>query len=171
MYLLGGLAGTVAITLMMNFVDPLITGRSMDIPRMLGTLLGNPHGAGGLILHLFNGVILFPLGFAFISARLPGPAIVKGLLWGTILWALAQVLIVPRLGSGFFGDTAGGPLAVLSSLAGHLVYGGLQGLIGGSQEEPVGPCTPLEDGDRSSETGSPARSEGDIQRRTAQETK
>lgn len=132
---LGGLAGTVAITLMMNFVDPLITGRSMDLVRMLGTMLGDPHGAGGMVLHVFNGVALFPLGFAFLSVRLPGPAVVKGLIWGTILWALAQALVVPMLGSGFFGDTAGGLRAALSSLAGHLVYGGLQGLIAGSRDE------------------------------------
>jgi hypothetical protein len=135
-FFLGGLAGTVAITLMMSFADPLITGRTRDFARMLGTMLGNPHGVGGMVLHVFNGAVLFPLGFAFLSVRLPGPAIVKGLIWGTILWALAQWVVMPELGSGFFGDTAGGLRAALSSLAGHLVYGGLQGIIAGSRDEP-----------------------------------
>jgi hypothetical protein len=130
---LGGLAGTAAITLMMYFVDPLITGRTMDIAQVLGRAIGSPRGAGGMVFHVFNGVILFPLGFAFLSVRLPGPAIVKGLIWGVVLWALAESLIMPMLGSGFFGDTAGGLRAALSSLAGHLVYGGLQGVIAGSR--------------------------------------
>lgn len=133
---LGGLAGTAAITLMMYFVDPLITGRRMDIAQVLGRVIGSPHGAGGMVFHVFNGVVLFPLGFAFLSVRLPGPAIVKGLIWGAILWALAESLVMPMLGSGFFGDTAGGWRAALSSLAGHLVYGGLQGVIAGSRTPP-----------------------------------
>jgi hypothetical protein len=138
---LGGMVGTVAITLMMYKVDPLITGRTMDLARMLGTMIGNPHGAGGMVLHVFNGVILFPMGFAFLSARLPGISVVKGLIWGVILWALAQALVMPMMGSGFFGDTADGLRAALSSLAGHLVYGGFQGLIAGSGDETSArPC-------------------------------
>ena len=53
-------------------------------------MLGDPHGFGGMVFHIFNGVVLFPMGFAFLSVRLPGPAVVKGLIWGTILWALAR---------------------------------------------------------------------------------
>ena len=128
---LGGAAGTVAITLMMYFVAPLITGRSADLIRLLGVEIGNPHWLGGMVLHIFNGVILFPLGFAFLSARLPGPWLVKGLIWGIIVWVLAQGVVMPMMGSGFFGYNAGGPIAAASSLAGHLVYGGLQGLVAG----------------------------------------
>ena len=128
---LGGAAGTVAITLMMYLVDPLITGRSSDLARLLGAELGNPHWVGGLVLHFFNGVILFPLGFAFFAARLPGPWPVKGVIWGTIIWALAQGVVMPISGAGFFGYNAGGLWAAVSSLAGHWVYGGLQGLIAG----------------------------------------
>ena len=128
---LGGAAGTVAITLMMYFVAPLITGRTSDVIQYLGAEIGNPHWLGGLVLHIFNGVILFPLGFAFLSARLPGPWIVKGLIWGIIVWVLAQGVVMPMMGSGFFGYSAGGLPSAASSLAGHLVYGGLQGLIAG----------------------------------------
>jgi len=146
---LGGLAGTTAITLMMYFVDPLITGRTMDIAQILGRVIGSPHGAGGMVFHVFNGVVLFPLGFGFLSARFPGPAIMKGLIWGAILWVMAESLIMPMLGSGFFGDTAGGLRAALSSLAGHLVYGGLQGVIAGSGEPPHEARTRAGDGDQS----------------------
>jgi hypothetical protein len=129
--LLGGAAGTVAITLMMDFADPLITGRSSDLARLLSVEIGNPHWLGGMVLHFFNGAILFPLGFAFLSARLPGPWPVKGLIWGAIVWGLAQGMILTMSGAGFFGYNADGLWGALSSLAGHLVYGGLQGLIAG----------------------------------------
>ena len=127
--LLGGVAGTVAITLMMEFVDPLITGRSSDLARLLRVEVGNPHWLGGMILHFFNGAILFPLGFAFLAARLPGPWPVKGLIWGAIIWTLAQGMLLTMSGASFFGYNADGLKGALSSLAGHLVYGGLQGLI------------------------------------------
>jgi hypothetical protein len=129
--LLGGAAGTVAITLMMYLVDPMITGRSSDLARLLSVELGNPHWLGGMVLHFFNGAILFPLGFAFLSARLPGPWPVKGLIWGAMVWALAQGMMQTMSGASFFGYNADGLRGTLSSLAGHLVYGGLQGLFAG----------------------------------------
>jgi hypothetical protein len=127
--LLGGIAGTVAITMMMYFVDPLITGRSSDLARLLSVEIGNPHWLGGMVLHFFNGAILFPLGFAFFATRLPGPWPVKGVIWGAILWGLAQGMLLTMSGASFFGYNADGLKGALSSLAGHLVYGGLQGLI------------------------------------------
>jgi hypothetical protein len=132
---LGGLAGTAAIALMKDFVGPFITGQRIDLARMLTGTFGDPHVVGGMVFHVFNGVVLFPLGFAFLSVRLPGPGLVKGLVWGAILWAMAEELIMPMLGSGFFGDTGGGWRAALSSLAGYLVYGALQGLIAAPREE------------------------------------
>ena len=132
---LGGLAGTVAITLMKVFVDPLITGHTIDVNDILGTTFGNSHEVGGMVFHVFNRVILFPLSFAFLSVRLPGPTIVKGLAWGAILWVMAEELIMSILGSGFFGDTSGGLWVALSSLSGYLVYGALQGLIAHTRVE------------------------------------
>jgi hypothetical protein len=128
---LGGAAGTVALTLIMFVVDPLLTGRGSDLSRTLGAELGNPHGVGLVVLHFFNGSILFPLGFAFLDEWLPGPWLVKGLIWGTMLWLLAGVLAMPMSGSGFFGYHAGGLRIVAITLAGHLTYGALQGLIAG----------------------------------------
>jgi hypothetical protein len=129
--LLGGLVGTLAITLMVFVVDPILTGRTAGIARLLSSKLGSPHWAGEMAFHLFNGVILYPLGFAFFSGRLPGPRVVKGLIWGFILWILAQGLVIPLMGADSFGSPGGGIMAAISSLANHLVYGGLQGLIAG----------------------------------------
>lgn len=94
-------------------------------------MVSDPHVAGGIALHIFEGAILFPLAFAFLSVRLPGPAVVKGLIWGAVLWLLAQGLLAPTLGCGFLDDRAGNVNAMMSSLIGYLVYGGLQGLIAG----------------------------------------
>ncbi len=90
-----------------------------------------PCAVGNVVLDLFKGAVLFPLAFAFLSVRLPGPAVVKGLAWGAILWLLAQGLLIPALGCGFLGYRGGSVSAATSSLAGYLVYGVIQGLIAG----------------------------------------
>ena len=130
--ILGGFVGTVAITLMMYFVAPRMTGRTMDIARMLGSMLGDNWWAG-MIMHFVNGTIVFPVIFALLLVkRLPGVPIVKGIIWGAILWLLAQAVVMPMMGAGFFSAHAGGMMAVMVSLMGHLVYGGLLGSIAGS---------------------------------------
>jgi uncharacterized membrane protein YagU involved in acid resistance len=121
----------VALTVILFVVDPLLSGQASDFARIIGAELGNPHGVGLLVFHFFNGSILFPLSFAFLDEWLPGPWLVKGLIWGAILWLFAGVLAMPMSGSGFFGYNAGGLRTVATSLAGHLAYGGLQGLIAG----------------------------------------
>jgi hypothetical protein len=131
-FFLGGLTGTAAIMLTLYFADPLIRGQTIDPARMAQMALGNPRGMGRVLIDVFKGVTLFPLVFAFLSVRLPGSAAVKGLIWGALLWALAQVLvIIPELGAGLFGETPNGLEGRLTSLAGYLLYGGLQGLVGG----------------------------------------
>jgi hypothetical protein len=128
---LGGTAGTGALAAIILFVEPLLTGKTAGLARLLGTEIGTPHGVGLIVFHFFNGSVLFPLGFAFLSARLPGPWLVKGLAWGTILWLFAEAVILPISGYGFFGQKAGGPSITAGLLAGLLAYGGLQGAIAG----------------------------------------
>ncbi|MCI0419109.1 MAG: DUF1440 domain-containing protein, partial [Acidobacteria bacterium] len=98
---LGGFVGTVAITLMMYFVAPLMMGMKMDIAEMLGSMLGGSWWAG-LMMHFVNGTIVFPLIYVFaISGRLPGGPTLKGTAWGAVLWILAQVVVMPMMGAGF----------------------------------------------------------------------
>jgi hypothetical protein len=127
---LGGLAGTVVMTVMMYFVAPMMLGRPMDIAAMLGSVLGGSW-ALGMAAHLLNGVVVFPLVFAFLAAGfLPGTATLKGIGWGLVLWLAAQLVVMPMMGAGLFSANAGGMMAVAASLMGHVVYGGLLGWIG-----------------------------------------
>jgi hypothetical protein len=127
--ILGGLAGTVAITLMMYLVAPMMLGHSMDIATMLGSMLGVNWWAG-MVMHLVNGVLIFPLIFTFLLYKLlPGAPVVKGVTWGFALWLLAQVVVMPMMGAGFF---SGGAMHAVGSLMGHIAYGALLGSIGGT---------------------------------------
>lgn len=55
---LGGLAGTAAMTAMMYLVAPMM-GLRMDIAAMLGSMLGGSWIAG-MMMHFVNGAVIFP---------------------------------------------------------------------------------------------------------------
>ena len=61
----------------------------------------------------------------------PGPQLVRGLVYGVLLWAAAVVVVMPIAGAGVLMSNVGGMMAVIAALIGHLVYGGLLGVIAG----------------------------------------
>jgi uncharacterized membrane protein YagU involved in acid resistance len=125
---IAGFAGTVAMTLMMYLVAPMM-GLKMDIAAMLGSLMGG-NWTAGMMLHFTNGSIVFPAIYTYILyARLPGSPAARGTLWGIGLWMLAQVVVMPMMGGGLFSSAMGGMMAVMASLAGHIAYGSLLGAI------------------------------------------
>ena len=137
--IVGGAVGTALLTSMMYFVAPMMTGRAMDIAAMLGSVMGGSW-ALGMMAHLANGVVVFPLIYILgVSQRLPGAPWLRGMAWGIVLWLLAQLVMLPAMGSGFFGARAGGMPSAISSLLGHLVYGLVLGAVAGAPEEARSP--------------------------------
>jgi len=127
----GGFVGTAVMTMMMYYVAPMMMGLEMDIAAMLGSMLGGSWGAG-LAMHFTLGTLVFPLVYArALFGMLPGTPVVRGAVWGFVLFLMAQVIVMPMMGGGFFSANMGGMTAVAGSLMGHLVYGALLGGIGG----------------------------------------
>src|SRR3970040_474890 len=120
--ILGGLVGTVAITFLMYVGGPMMGLPRMDVAAMLGGMLG---GWGmGMAMHILNGTVIFPLIFAYVLyAKWRGSPHLKGILWGLILWVLAQIVVMPMMGAGLFGLRMGGIMPTVGSLMGHVVYG------------------------------------------------
>lgn len=76
---LGGLIGTVVMTLMMMFVPPMMSVQ-MDIAKNLADMMGTSH-AIGMAAHFMLGSFIFPAIYAFLLFRvLPGVPLVKGLI-------------------------------------------------------------------------------------------
>jgi hypothetical protein len=88
--------------------------------------------ASGLLLRLLSGSVLLPLGFLALPAHaLPGPPMLRGMLWAGGLWVALETLVAPRFGAGVFSAELGGVPAALRALAGYLVSGAtLGGLVG-----------------------------------------
>ncbi|MFA5925023.1 MAG: DUF6789 family protein [Methylococcaceae bacterium] len=132
--ILGGMVGTLMMSLMMRFAAPIMVGQSMDIAAMLGNMMGNNY-AMGMATHIMLGVLVFPLIYALLFFRLlPGVPLIKGMTWGLILWLITETMVMPMAGAGFFMTEIGGMNAVMAALMGHLVYGGLLGVIAGKAD-------------------------------------
>lgn len=128
--IIGGIVGTIVMTLMMMYMAPLMTGMLMDIAAMLGGMLGG--WTMGMIAHVIMGVIVFPLIYVLIVYHLiGGPPLVRGLVYGAILWLIAVIVVMPIAGAGVLMSNVGGMMAVIAALIGHRVYGGLLGVIAG----------------------------------------
>jgi uncharacterized membrane protein YagU involved in acid resistance len=128
--ILGGLVGTIVLTMLMYIAAPMMGIPKMDVAAMLGSMLGG--WRMGMVIHFVNGVVLFPLIYAFVLfSKLRGTPILKGILWGVALWLVAGLMVMPMTGAGLFGAANGGLLAAAASLMGHIVYGALLGVIAG----------------------------------------
>jgi hypothetical protein len=126
--------GTVAMTAMMYFIAPMMLGKPMDVAASLGGMLGGSW-AMGMLMHLINGSVIFPLIFAYLLYRyLPGEPWLKGTIWGLILWFVSQALVTPMMGGGIFSAKSGGLMAVMASLLGHAAYGVLLGALAGAAD-------------------------------------
>lgn len=134
--ILGGVAGTAVMTVMMYLVGPTM-GLHMDIAAMLGSVLGGSWAAG-MMMHAVNGALIFPAVYAYaLYDRVPGSPVIKGTVWGVGLWLVAQVMVMPMMGAGLFSSNAGGVMAAMGSLAGHVMYGSVLGVVASTPEPRV----------------------------------
>lgn len=124
--IIAGLTGTAAMTIMSVYVAPMMGLAPMNPADMLAGQMG-----GNMMLgwagHLMLGVV-FAVVYAVVAARLPGPVVARGALFGVLPWLLAQVMVMPMMGMGLF---SGSMKVAVGSLIGHLVYGGVVGLVYG----------------------------------------
>jgi hypothetical protein len=142
-----GFVATVAITLMMYWIPPLMGMPPMDIGTMLGTMLTPQPGPTafwlGMAWHFINGIV-FTLVYAGVLLALQKQSTAgTGAWFGAILWLLGPMLLMSvmmamhplvRAGQmqnpGFFMLNMGmGLMPALFDLVAHLVYGVIAGAI------------------------------------------
>lgn len=129
--ILGGFVGTIAMTMMIYWMAPMM-GVHMDIAGSLAKMMGTSWGMG-LAIHFLNGTIIFSLIYSYLLYRvLPGSPLVRGAIWGAVLWFLMELMVMPMLGAGVFNSQMGGTMTVVGVLIAHLLYGSLLGAIAGS---------------------------------------
>jgi hypothetical protein len=132
-----GLVATKLMTDFMSNVAPHLGLRRVDTAGILSAperqtgseLFDEQESPEGLsvkrqetMVHLLLGGTIFPACYNIVFYRfLPGGKIIKGLLWGTLLWTAGQFVAVPMLGKGPFFLKK--PNAAITYYLAHLVYG------------------------------------------------
>ncbi len=82
----------------------------------------------GWVGHFFIGTVVWGILYAWLRKRLPGAAIVKGLIFGLLAWLVMMIVFMPLAGHGFFG-LAIGWVAPVATLILHLVFGAVLGSV------------------------------------------
>lgn len=134
-----GLVGTGVMSALL-LVEPSVGLPKVAMGQVLSTSLGLTSAhltigpAVGWVLHFLIGMVLGLVYAAYFDRRLPGPALARGVLYGILVFVVAQLVFMPLVGGGVFSH--GDLELVAGSLLAHLVYGGLTGWIYG--ESPSG---------------------------------
>jgi uncharacterized membrane protein YagU involved in acid resistance len=115
-----GLIGTASMTALL-LIEP-----SLGLPNIaIGQILSG--AAIGWCIHFGVGVVFALVYAAVFVRRLPGGPFVRGVLYGGLIFLLAQLIFMPLVGGGVF--SRGDAEMIAGSLLGHLVYGGVVGWI------------------------------------------
>jgi hypothetical protein len=131
---IAGAIGTGVLTALW-LVEPSIGLPSIAVGQILSSAMSvsvawlHVGVAGGWLLHLVAGVLLAVLYASEFDHRLPGPHAVRGALYGTLVFVVAQLVFMPLVGAGVF--SRGDPALLAGSLLGHLTYGAVTGWIYG----------------------------------------
>lgn len=124
--ILGGLAGTLVMTVVGLWAAPMMGIPKMNPADMLARAMGGS-AMLGWAGHLMIGAILGVI-YAVLAPRLPGPSAVRGALYALAPWLMAMLVMMPMMGMPAFGGAA---TTALGSMIGHLVYGAVLGAIYG----------------------------------------
>jgi uncharacterized membrane protein YagU involved in acid resistance len=129
-----GFIGTAVMTALL-LVEPSVGLPKIAIGQILSTSLGLASAhltigpALGWILHFLIGALLALVYAAVFDRWLPGTPLTRGMLYGVLVFVVAQLVFMPLVGGGVF--SRGDVELLAGSLLGHLVYGGLTGWIYG----------------------------------------
>jgi hypothetical protein len=141
--LIGGLIGTVVMTLLM-MVAPMMGMPAMDIPALLGSMFRVPgNKVLGLILHLMMGMI-FGMIYGLLFSISTENMLLLGLSIGNVHWLIVGLVLhmLPTIHAGIRSGQMsapgiymvhiGGVMGFLGGLIGHVVYGLVVALVYGS---------------------------------------
>ena len=132
MLAIGGFAGLLVWELFANPITSWIVGGPLQPPALIISLFQNLFGINpgwtvASALHYTTGILLYPLGYFFVTRVLASFGTwIDVVLWGVATWVIAL---------GFFATLAGLPfmlgfiLLSWMSLVGHVIYAVVAGVI------------------------------------------
>ena len=122
----GGLVGTVVLTVVGLYVAPMMGIPQMNPAAMLAGKMGG-NMAAGWVAHFMVGTIL-ALIYAAVASRIPGAPWLRGAIYGIAPWLILEVVLLPMMGMPVF---SGSMMSAAGALVAHLLYGATVGAIYG----------------------------------------
>src|ERR1051325_2686625 len=101
---LGGFVSTVVVSCMLIMKNALKAFPDVHIPQTISTVFGTPdHVVMGGIAFFVGGTVVLSLIYAAVERYLPGElALVRGLLFGFLVWLGMMLIMMPLAGAGIF---------------------------------------------------------------------
>lgn len=108
------------------------------IPRAWSEVLGMAdQPLAGWIAFFVVGIALCGLAYALMYSALPGRSpVIKGFVFGALLWLVTMVVFMPLAGVGLFASDIGTRL-VLFNLAVNLIFGTVLGAVYKWDDQPA----------------------------------
>lgn len=123
--LAAGVAGQGAFEVVGLLIAPALLGAPLKPAALVAALSGSLAGVEismtwAWSLHLFAGTVVFPLGYVIIRRiSSDGSWMSVGVVWGVLLWLVAQAILAPLAGRPFM---LGFTPYTWGSLAAHVIY-------------------------------------------------
>lgn len=135
---LAGFVATLILTVLM-YLAPLAGLPRIDMASSLGVPVSgrsaelfSPNWWLGLAVFFAFGSLVSPFVFVYLFPALIGSSWLRGAEWGVIVWVFGGVGIMTLMGLGFDEAHFSHPFSSFAStLAGHILYGAILGLIAG----------------------------------------
>ncbi len=127
--IIAGVVATAVMSIVAMFVAPMMGMPKMDFGTMLGSnnpMMAMPYAAGWMI-HFVLGIIMAIIYAKFLYGKLPGNGVLQGIIYGLILFMLAQIMVMPMMGNGLF--SGGNMQLLMGSMIGHIVFGATLGAV------------------------------------------
>ncbi len=125
------IVAAVVLEMMMRVGAPNVLGiPPMNPANLVTNILGLSEGhVLGAVVHFGLGLIGFPIGYMIVAYRhFPGHYLLRGALWGVLLWLVAMAIVVPLASMPFF---FGFGMSMVAALVAHIVYGTILAAIVG----------------------------------------
>lgn len=130
-----GVIATASMTALL-LIEPAVGLPEIAIGQLLSSSLSfttavlSAGPALGWLLHFLVGIAWALLYAGLVLGRLSGTPLVRGMVYGGLVFLLAQSILMPLVGAGFF--SRGDVPTLVGGLLGHLVYGGVLGWVYGA---------------------------------------
>ncbi|MFW6028146.1 MAG: DUF6789 family protein [bacterium] len=122
---LAGVVGELVLEFIAWGIAPVLLGQPMQPAMLVAGLASSLFGFElsmpvAFILHLVAGIVVFPVGYlVFRAAAGFRSPVTAGLVWGVVLWLVAQAILAPLAGRPFM---LGFIPYTWAALVAHVIY-------------------------------------------------